>query len=196
MRIGLFGGTFDPPHLGHLAVAEAAQAQLSLDTVLWIPSARNPLKRGHPSAPRHRLEMTRLMVEHRPNMAVSDIEVTRGGPSYSIETLEELQMVMQGKFWLLLGADSLATFHEWRQSEKIVEHARLAVAARPGQKLDAIVHELNPLFAEALDVVEVNPHPASASQIREDIQRGLSPERWLDPAVWHYIKESGLYSER
>jgi len=114
MRIGILGGTFDPPHIGHLELARAAIDALKLDEVLFLPAHRNPLKRAKSSPAKQRLEMVQRMVADEPKMAVSDIETSRGGPSYMVETLMELQMVKPGDYWVLLGADAMKTFDEWK----------------------------------------------------------------------------------
>src|ERR1041384_5745403 len=102
MKIGILGGTFDPPHNGHLAFAEAAVQTLELDEVLFIPANRNPLKpEKRQASAKDRLEMVRLMVEGKPQMAVSDIEIRRGGPSYAVETLDELHFVSPAEYWFL-----------------------------------------------------------------------------------------------
>src|ERR1700722_59500 len=108
MRIGVLGGTFDPPHLGHLALARAALRQLELDEVLFLPANRNPLKTGKGGTPaKHRLAMIDLMLKNEPTMAYSDMEITRGGPSYAVDTLNELHAVRPAEYWFLMGADSL-----------------------------------------------------------------------------------------
>jgi len=90
MRVGIFGGTFDPPHAAHLALAHQALQDLHLDEVMFLPVNRNPLKKQRTSSPRDRLEMVKLAIHDEPNFSVSDIEIVRGGPSYAIETMSEL----------------------------------------------------------------------------------------------------------
>jgi nicotinate-nucleotide adenylyltransferase len=133
-RIGLFGGTFDPPHVGHLALAEWAREALSLDRVLFVPAGRPPHKgRARLSPVVHRVAMTRLAVRGNRAFAVSALEVVRDGPSFTVDTLRALKRrEPRARIFLLMGADSLAEFHTWRDPAGIVAFATLAVAERPG----------------------------------------------------------------
>ena len=133
-RIGLFGGTFDPPHVGHLALAEWAREALSLDRVLFVPAGRPPHKgRARLSPVLHRVAMTRLAIRGNRAFAVSALEVLRDGPSFTVDTLRTLKRrEPRARIFLLMGADSLAEFHTWRDPEGIVAFATLAVAGRPG----------------------------------------------------------------
>jgi nicotinate-nucleotide adenylyltransferase len=133
-RLGVFGGTFDPPHLGHLALAECAREQLRLDRVLFVPAGQPPHKRsGAPSSAGARLAMTRLAVRGNPGFAVSTLETARPGTSYTVDTLRALRAAHpDARLYLLLGADSLRDFRTWRAADAILELAVLAVARRPG----------------------------------------------------------------
>jgi len=131
-RVGVFGGTFDPPHLGHLALAERARDELDLERVLFVPAAHPPHKRGTWATPiAHRLAMTRLAVRGHRGFTVSDLEVRRAGASYTVETLRELRRRHPGTdWWLLLGEDSLRGLKRWRHPHEIAALARIAVAPR------------------------------------------------------------------
>jgi len=133
-RIGLFGGTFDPPHVGHLALAEWARQALRLDRVLFVPAGRPPHKgRARISAVEHRVAMTRLAVRDNPAFTVSGLETRRDGPSFTVDTLRALRRrEPRARIYLLMGADSLAEFPTWRDPEEILAFAKLAVAPRPG----------------------------------------------------------------
>jgi len=133
-RRALFGGTFDPPHVGHLALAEWAREELKLDQVLFVPVGRPPHKRAtRLSGARHRLAMTRLATRGNAAFAVSDLEVGLPTPSYTVETLRRLRARHpRDRWYLLLGSDSLDEFHTWREPETILELSTLAVAVRPG----------------------------------------------------------------
>ena len=192
-RIGVFGGTFDPPHLGHLAMAEWAWARLRLDRVLFVPAALPPHKLGRRlSGPEHRLAMTRLAVRGNPAFAVSDLEVRRTGPSFTLDTLRAVRARHPGaRLFLLMGADSLADFPAWREPAAIARLATLVVAARPDRRRAArparlprgarIVHLDNP-------VVDVS---ASALRARARARR---PLRYLVPdTVAAYIERHRLY---
>lgn len=193
MRIGVFGGTFDPPHEGHLALARAAQKSLELDEVVFVPAKRNPIKRRRTVAsPRQRLDMVRLAIADEPKMSASDVEMTRPGPSYSADTMAELALTRPADYWFLLGSDSLAGLPDWHQPERLLRLCRLAVAIRPPATI-AEVRRLIPDWArDRVDLVECSPHPASSTEIRDVIGRGLKP-RWLGDAVAEYVAREGLY---
>ncbi|MBI5708741.1 MAG: nicotinate (nicotinamide) nucleotide adenylyltransferase [Candidatus Eisenbacteria bacterium] len=133
-RIGLFGGTFDPPHLGHLALAEWARDRLALDRVLFMPAGVPPHKRGRAlSGAVHRVAMARLAVRGHRAFAVSTLEARRRGPSFTVDTLRALKAAHPGaRLYLLMGADSLDDFASWHEPGAIAGLATLVVAARPG----------------------------------------------------------------
>jgi nicotinate-nucleotide adenylyltransferase len=133
-RIGLFGGTFDPPHVGHLALAERARESLRLDHVLFVPAGRPPHKgRARLSPVADRIAMTRLAVAGNRAFTVSALEARRDGPSFTVDTLRALRRRELGaRIFLLMGADSLAEFPTWRDPDAILAFATLAVAPRPG----------------------------------------------------------------
>src|SRR5262245_46962779 len=132
-RIGLFGGTFDPPHVGHLVLAECARDRLGLDEVRFIPAGQPPHKRSHPVSPSaRRVAMVRLAVRGNPAFEVSMIEARRRGPSFTVETLPHLAAATpRARLYLLMGADSLDEFPTWREPERILSLATLVVARRP-----------------------------------------------------------------
>ena len=134
MRLGVFGGTFDPPHLGHLVVAEGAREQLHLERVLFIPAGQPWMKAGQAISPAsHRLEMTRLAIQGHPAFQVVDWEVVREGPSYTVETLEQLhRQEPSAELFCILGEDSLRELPRWRHPQRLVELCVLAVYRRPG----------------------------------------------------------------
>ena len=193
MRIGVFGGTFDPPHLGHLAIAKAAMEQLELDEVLFVPANQNPLKdRRGISHPKVRFEMTALLVEKEEHMAVSDMEITRGGPSYMVDTLDELQMVQPADYWLIMGADSLGSLKDWKSPSRLLRLCRIAVAVRP-PILDDVLESAQEEFHDKIDLIEMNPVNASSSEIREKILKNHPVSHLLPPKVLQYIQKQKLY---
>jgi nicotinate-nucleotide adenylyltransferase len=142
-RIAFFGGSFDPPHLGHLAVAHAARAGLKLDTVLFAPVGTQPLKSGGATAGfEDRLAMTRLAIAGEPGFEISlaDAPNASGKPNYSLETLERLRAELGPacKLYFLMGADSFLTFKHWHRASEIPFVAPLIVASRPGQRLESV----------------------------------------------------------
>ncbi len=193
-RIGLFGGTFDPPHLGHLALAEWARARLGLERVVFMPAGSPPHKRGRPlTAAAHRLAMTRLAVRGNAAFAVSDLEARRRGPSFTVDTLRALRARHPGaRFYLLMGADSLADFPTWREPEAIARLATLVVAARP------LGARPRPRTRPAARVVMLdNPVLAISSSALRARARAGRPLRYLVPdAVAAYIGRHRLYRGR
>jgi len=131
-RIGIFGGTFDPPHIGHLALAERARDRLHLDRVLFVPAGQPPHKRrANMSSPAHRLAMTRLAVRQESAFRVSTIELEADGPSFTAHTVRRLLRPGR-RLYLLIGGDSLDDFRTWRDYEDILSRVTLAIADRPG----------------------------------------------------------------
>lgn len=195
MRIGILGGTFDPPHVGHLEFANRALEQLSLDEVLWLPAHRNPLKKRNDQTPsKQRLEMVRMVAKTNPKFATSDIEITRGGASYMIETLMELQMVHPGEYWLLLGADAVKTFDEWKNPQRLLRMCRLGIAIRPPTTKTEVLAHMSEEMKERTDFVEMKPLDISSTELRTRIGKSnglITP--FIDPEVLQYIKQNKLY---
>ena len=191
MNVGLFGGSFNPPHLAHLAVAEAARDQLGLDRVVWIPAATPPHKQ-HEDMPaaEHRLAMTRLAVAGNDAFVVSDIEVARSGVSYTIDTVRALQEAYSDTaFHLLLGGDSLAQFQTWIQPEEIVRRVPLVVYPRPGADLAAVPASVM-ARTTFLDRPLLDP---SSTAIRRLMRAGRSVRYLVPDDVLDYAAEHGLY---
>jgi nicotinate-nucleotide adenylyltransferase len=189
----VFGGSFDPPHFGHLALAEWARTELGLDRVLFVPAGRPPHKRGGAlSTAKHRLAMTRLAVRGNPAFAVSTLETRRPGASYTADTLRALAAAMPRARWhLLMGADMFATFDTWREPDVIAHGAVLVVALRPGVRAPrgsrwaragrGVVWLTNP----GLDV--------SSSALRARAARGLGLRYLVPDRVAGYVVRHGLY---
>jgi nicotinate-nucleotide adenylyltransferase len=191
-RLGLFGGTFDPPHIGHLVLAEWAWECLELDRLWFIPTGRPPHKPRRRITPAsHRLAMTRLAVRGRAGFRVSTFETRRGAPSYTVETLRAIAARHQGPCFLLIGGDSLDDFRRWREPERILELATLAVAGRPGAGHAAVrawarrTGRVTWIGDPGLDV--------SSSALRERVHRGGSVRYLVPDAVRRYIERHRLY---
>ena len=194
MRIGVLGGTFDPPHVGHMALAEAALESLKLDEILFVPANRNPLKKGRRQAsPRDRLEMVRRMIEGNPKLAVSDLEIARGGHSYAVDTLDELQYVRPAEYWFILGADALKDIGTWKQPERLLRLCRLGVAYRTPERWEEVQSRMTPDLREKLDPIEMPPVPTSSTDIRGKVAVGQSVSQMVSPSVLQYIREHHLY---
>ncbi len=193
MRIGLFGGTFDPVHLGHLRAAENAREALSLDLVALVPSAVPP-HRGLPlTAAADRLAMARLAAATHPRFEAWDDELRRSGPSYTVETVAALGAARPlDQLFLLVGADTWPEMTTWREPERLFSLVEVAVVARPGVELS----RLAPPFASSRPVHRVDG-PAlaiSATAIRERARDGRSVRYLVPDAVAAYISERRLYA--
>ncbi len=193
MRIGILGGTFDPPHLGHIAVAEKALEQLELDEIIFVPASRNPLKTQKQAHPKDRLEMTRLAIKDNPKFAVSDIELQRGGNSFTYDTLFELQFIKPGEYWLIVGTDALRTMDRWKNPDKLIRMARLAVAIRPPDDKKEFLGLIPADYMAAIDWLDMPADPTSSTEIRNEIFCHRSAQKWLDPNVLEYIRKKELY---
>jgi len=192
VRIGLYGGTFDPIHLGHLRAAENAREQLALDLVAFVPAAVPP-HRGSPlSAAADRLEMTRIATAPYPAFQTWDTELKREGPSYTVETVDELTKARpQDAFVLVVGADTWPEIPGWREPERLLRMVEVAVVERPGFAKPV----LSPPFGGARGARSVDGPglPLSASAIREHARAGRSVRFLVPDAVADYIAERGLY---
>jgi nicotinate-nucleotide adenylyltransferase len=191
VRIGVFGGTFDPPHVGHLLLASDARDALSLDRLIFVPAGTQPFKVGTPpvASPTDRLEMIRLAIEDDAAYTVDDTEIRRGGLSYTVNTLEHLAERYKGaKLFLLLGEDSLSSFEQWRSPERIRELATLAVMRR-GQTI------AESLQGDAVTFVSARRVDVSSTEIRERLRGGKSIKGFVSQNVERFIEDRGLYRE-
>lgn len=201
MRIGLFGGSFDPVHAGHVAVARAARRALRLDRVLFLPTARPPHKPERDFAPAlARYAMVELALLDDAELWASPLELDASRPAYTVETIERLRRDGPGHdHVLLLGADSLAALDSWRRWRELAATVELGVLARPGfarRELEAgLSHELATALRDArLTWVEGVEHPASASEIRRRLAAGVPPpDGWLDARVLSFVAKYRLY---
>jgi nicotinate-nucleotide adenylyltransferase len=190
------GGAFNPPHIGHLVLAQEAASQLGLERVLLVPAGRTPHKRIDPEPGAElRLEMARLAAAGNELLEVSSIEVEREGPSYTFHTLELLrERQPDDEFTFLMGADVAAHLDEWREPTRVVELARLGVAGRPGTVLDEAEATLERLRASArADWIKMPEIGVSSTRIRRRVAQ-RRPIRYLVPdGVAALIAERGLY---
>jgi nicotinate-nucleotide adenylyltransferase len=173
-RVGIFGGTFDPPHVGHLLVALDALDLLALDRVVFVPAATQPLKESQPSeaSSAHRLAMTELMIGDEPSLVVDPIEVVRGGLSFTVDTLRTMaDRSPDDERVLLVGSDVASTLAQWREPEEIKRLANVTVIPR-GRRIDV-----------------------SSTEIRARVREGRSIRGFVTDSVRVYIETHGLYRQ-
>ena len=197
-RIGIFGGTFNPPHIGHIQAAQAAVQALKLDKLLLIPVNYAPHKKlpeGSPG-PEQRMEMLSIAAADDPVLTVSGVEISRGGVSYTYETVEQVRAAYpQAKLYLLMGSDMFLTFHNWKDPQRILDQAALAVFCRghrdeqtkvaaKKQEMEAAGHEICLIDHEPVDI--------SSTQLRRLLAFQCADE-FLPEGVGDYIRRNGLY---
>ncbi|MSU59870.1 MAG: nicotinate (nicotinamide) nucleotide adenylyltransferase [Pedosphaera sp.] len=189
MKLGLFGGSFDPVHLGHLLVAQAAREELALDRLFFIPAARSPFKpECEPAPDAWRTAMLRLALAGQPHCEVDEQELRRGGESFTIETVRDYARRFPGAelFWLI-GADNVATLNQWREAGELSRLAEFVAIPRPGE---AEVTFPAPFRGRMLKGF---PLGVSSSQIRARVKAGLPIEPLVPSAVAGFIRNNQLY---
>jgi nicotinate-nucleotide adenylyltransferase len=189
MRIGVLGGTFDPPHMGHLIVASTAFDALRLDRLLFVPAAAPPHKLGLVVATaEQRLRMVRLAVQGDPRFEVDDLEIRRPGASYTVDTLRALrERDPEGELFFLLGADQLRELHTWREPDEVARLACLAVLSRGGDEIaDADRYRIRPVAVPRIDI--------AATEIRRRIRVGESIRYLVAEPVREMIERERLYA--
>lgn len=198
VKTGILGGTFDPPHNAHLAIAEEAKRQLRLSEVLFLPAGQPWMKSGHPiSSAVHRLEMTRLAIEGRPHFKVSTIEIERTGLSYSVDTLTELKARSgeASEFYFIIGWDGLTQLPHWKNPLKLMEMCFFVAVSRPGctrPDLKALEAKIPGISGKVI-LLEEPSLDISATNIRQRVRQGLPISHLVPETVEKYIKENGLY---
>ena len=193
-RIGIFGGSFDPVHNAHLALARLALTELRLDELLWVPVGQPWQKRRDVTPATHREAMVRLAIEGEPRFALSRIETCRSGPSYTVDTVRELQAVRPGMKWfLVIGQDQYAGFHTWQGWQELLGLVTLAVANRAANRPDASLAAdpqvlRVPHAAVALPMMDI-----SSTDIRERLAHGRGIDDLVPESVARYIARHHLY---
>ena len=198
VRIGVFGGTFDPPHVGHLILAADAVEALRLDKLVFVPARAQPLKVDRPAiaSAADRLEMVRLAIAGDSRYSVDDAEIGREGLSFTVDTLEALSGRFEGsRLFLLLGEDSLASFDRWKEPERIRELATLAVMyrARPGGVTKSSRPSLKRKGVETLSTRQVD---VSSTEVRQRLADGKSIRGFVPESVEKFIASRRLYKSR
>lgn len=195
-RVGLFGGTFDPLHVGHLHIAACALHELSLDEVRFLPAGSPPHKPGRRiTDAAERLRMLELATAGVDRFAVDPIDLRDDGPSWTSALLARIRDAQpHAELWFIVGGDSLAELHTWHRPERVIELARLAVATRPGWDVAAtLATSPVPGLRERVDTFSSVPVDLSATVIRRRLASGLPVDWLVPPAVLAYIRDRGLY---
>lgn len=212
-QIGILGGTFDPVHVGHLAVAEEAQKKFNLDSVLFIPAAQPPHKLDYIiSSFKDRVFMLEQAIASRSDFFISRLEAERQGPSYSIDTLTELRNFLgkRVRFYFIIGMDAFVEIASWKQYDRLLHFANFAVVDRPTQCLERLAEVVQRNFnsytcdvkkefwsaesvAGKIYPMAMEPVPVSSTQVRELVKKGEKVTRLVPEKVAEYIKEKGLY---
>jgi nicotinate-nucleotide adenylyltransferase len=192
VRLGIFGGSFDPPHVGHLLAAQDACEQLSLDRLVFVPAATQPLKAGGSAAgAEQRLAMVRLLVDSDSRFEVSTVEVERAGLSFTVDTLSHFAAAHPtAERFVLLGTDVLATFAQWREPERVLQLARPVILVRQGDVVPTLPAGVS---ADVLLRLPTRRVDVSSTEIRERVLGGRSIRGFVTDDVAAYIASNGLY---
>ncbi|MEK7440099.1 MAG: nicotinate-nucleotide adenylyltransferase [Chloroflexota bacterium] len=204
MRLGLFGGTFDPPHLGHLILADESRSQLGLEKVLWIVSGQSPLKLDRELSPvEARIEMVQAAIADNPHFVLSCVDIDRPPPHYTIETLKILEREFpRDEFYFIMGEDSLRDLPKWREPQEIIKRATLAVLARPNPsgrkeredpKGFADLESKIPGVSSRVVWVNAPQLEIASSEIQKRIREGRSVRYMVTDEVRRVIEERRLY---
>lgn len=190
MKLGIFGGTFNPPHLGHLIVAESVREQLKLDRLFFVPSYSPPHKLNLQVAlPRQRFEMVELSVNNNKYFSVSDIEIKREGKSYSIDTIHSMSLSFpRAQIYFIIGMDNLIDFPQWKLPNEIISHVELIVMNRAGYD-----REVKNEFSRYANFIKVPNLDISSSDIRRRVKMERSIRYLVNEEVEKYIIRKGLY---
>ncbi len=198
MRIGIYGGSFDPIHIGHLAIAEEARTTLGLSGVAFVPAARQPLKGQAQGASDHRLNMVRLACAGNSAFSVDDLELRRPPPSYTIDTLLSFRQrhPPPDELWFIVGADAARELPRWHRAAEVVALAKLAIVGRPGFHLDmpALLAAL-PALAGRYTLIDGPRLDISSTELRARLAAGRTVRYLIPEEVRLYIAEHGLYRD-
>jgi nicotinate-nucleotide adenylyltransferase len=198
-RVGLFGGTFDPPHMGHLILASEAKSQLELSRVLWTVTPDPPHKQDQSiTSLEHRLAMVKLAIQDEPSFELSDVELSRPGPHYTADTIKLLaQENPHSEIVPIIGADSLNDLPTWHQPKEILYAAHwVGVMRRPGEEtnLEALEHKL-PGISSKIHYVEAPLLEIASREIRDRVATGKPFRYYLPESVYEYIERHHLYQQ-
>jgi nicotinate-nucleotide adenylyltransferase len=198
LRIGLLGGTFDPPHIGHLILGEYAADALDLTRLLYIPAADPPHKQAEQKTPvEHRLEMLRLALNGNPHFAISRVDIDRAGPHYSLDTVQIVQaQYPEAELYFVMGSDSLRDLPLWHRPAELIRLCKLAVMRRPGAEVWPDMHEqILPGLAERVVMIDSPLIEVSSTEIVRRLGEGCSVRYLLPDSVLAYIQQHNLYTK-
>ena len=190
-KICLFGGTFDPPHIGHLLVAQTIFEAENFDNIVFIPTFKTPRKNNITHI-KDRLAMLRMGVTSNPNFEISDLEIQRGGTSYTIDTVREYksdQDYDSRELYYLIGSDSLQTFHTWKEPREILDECQVIVALRPGFRPS----DISNWILRKVRFASIPRFEISSSTIRSRWQENKTIRYMVTQPVWEYINDHGIY---
>jgi nicotinate-nucleotide adenylyltransferase len=198
MRVALFGGTFDPPHRGHIAIAKAAADAFQLDSVLFAPTGLQPLKIGHATTPyEDRLAMVRLVCDADARFQASSIDLPNpsGMPNYTVDTLIRLRQQMpSATLFNLVGADSFFTLRQWRDPDRLLSLVEWIVVSRPGSSLDDLSGlDLTQQQRSCIHLLTTVNEDISATRLRQRLAAGDLCQDLLPPSIAQYVQQHGLY---
>jgi nicotinate-nucleotide adenylyltransferase len=200
MKIGVLGGTFDPVHRAHIAVAEAARDALGLDRVILVPAGQPMSKPKQPvTEAKHRINMLRLAIKGKRGLEISDLEIKRPGPSYTIDTITELKKAYRNEdeIYFILGCDSLLQMPEWKEPSRLAAVCRLVTVPRPGFPAPDMkeLEKKVPGISKSVIFLDKPNLDVSATDIRERIAEGQSIDDFIPKPVAEYIKKQKLYQK-
>ena len=200
MRIGVFGGTFDPIHMGHLVAAEEARVRLGLERVIFVPAGIPPHKMNEEILPaRHRLAMVELAIASNPHFTVSRVDIDRTGPSYTVDTIKLLrdELGAETEIYFIMGSDSLRELPTWHEPEELIRLCRLVVMTRPGYTIDLEgLEKVLPGISSRVQFIDM-PHLAiSSSDLQRRVREGLPIKYQVPREVEEYIYTHSLYRSK
>ena len=193
MRICIFGGTFDPPHIGHLLVAQTVCEEEKFDKILFMPANKPPHKKNI-SGVKDRLAMLSIAIEGNPNFEISDMEIKRGGVSYTIDTLKDMKSSIikeEDDLFYLIGSDSLIDLKNWKESKQILDECNVIVAIRPGFRPS----DIPPWILQNVHFANIPRFELSSSKIRSRWVEDLTIRYMVTLPIWEYINQNKLYNE-
>ena len=197
MRLGIYGGSFDPVHYGHLLLAEQCREQCQLDEIWFVPARQSPLKASIPTLGKDRVEMLRFATSGQRGFAVSGLELERDGVSWTVETLRQIKRLRpDDKLFLLIGADALRDFPSWREAEEIAALSTLVAVNRGDFAAESVLGALSETIRRKVRFVTMPGVAISASDVRSRVADGRSIRFFVPRAVEEYIREHGLYRNR